>query len=216
MLKLYSYFRSSAAYRVRIALGLKGLAYQTLPVHLLKGGGEQHQAPYRALNPQGLVPALQTEDGAVLTQSLAILEYLDEAYGGPALLPQGAVARARVRALSQAIACDLHPLNNLRVLGYLKNELGADEESKNAWYAHWVALGLQAVEDMLARSADTGRFCHGDAPGMADCCLVPQVFNARRFQCPLDAYPTIQRIAAACEELPAFRQAAPDRQPDAA
>ncbi|PWW44612.1 maleylacetoacetate isomerase [Melaminivora alkalimesophila] len=216
MLKLYSYFRSSAAYRVRIALGLKGLAYQTLPVHLLKGGGEQHQAPYRALNPQGLVPALQTEDGAVLTQSLAILEYLDEAYGGPALLPQGAVARARVRALSQAIACDLHPLNNLRVLGYLKNELGADDAAKNAWYAHWVALGLQAVEDMLARSADTGRFCHGDAPGMADCCLVPQVFNARRFQCPLDAYPTIQRIAAACEELPAFQQAAPDRQPDAA
>lgn len=216
MLRLYTYFRSSAAYRVRIALGLKGLAYQTLPVHLLKGGGEQHQAPYRALNPQGLVPALQTEDGAVLTQSLAILEYLDEAYGGPALLPQGAVARARVRALSQAIACDLHPLNNLRVLGYLKNELGADDAAKNAWYAHWVALGLQAVEDMLARSADTGRFCHGDAPGMADCCLVPQVFNARRFQCPLDAYPTIQRIAAACEELPAFQQAAPDRQPDAA
>ncbi len=216
MLKLYSYFRSSAAYRVRIALGLKGLAYQTLPVHLLKGGGEQHQAAYRALNPQGLVPALQTEDGAVLTQSLAILEYLDEDYGGPALLPQGAVARARVRALSQAIACDLHPLNNLRVLGYLKNELGADDAAKNAWYAHWVALGLQAVEDMLARSADTGRFCHGDAPGMADCCLVPQVFNARRFQCPLDAYPTIQRIAAACEELPAFQQAAPDRQPDAA
>lgn len=217
MLKLYSYFRSSAAYRVRIALALKGLPYETVPVHLLKDGGQQHGAAYRATNPQALVPALQeSADGPVLTQSLAIIEYLDEAHGGAPLLPADALGRARVRALAQAVACDLHPLNNLRVLRHLKHDLGVSEEQKDAWYAHWVALGLAAVEEMLARSPETGRFCHGDAPGLADCCLVPQVFNAQRFNCPMDGYPTIARIVAECEALPAFQQAAPERQPDAA
>lgn len=217
MLKLYSYFRSSAAYRVRIALALKGLPYETVPVHLLAGGGQQHGAAYRATNPQALIPALQDgEGGPVLTQSLAIIEYLDEAHPGAPLLPADALGRARVRALAQAVACDLHPLNNLRVLRYLKHELGVSDAQKDAWYAHWVALGLSAVEEMLARSPDTGRFCHGDAPGLADCCLVPQVFNAQRFNCPMDGYPTIARIVAECEALPAFQQAAPDRQPDAA
>jgi len=216
MLKLYSYFRSSAAYRVRIALGLKGLAYDTIPVHLLKDGGQQHASAYRQANPQGLVPALQlADDGPVLAQSLAIIEYLDETQAGPALLPADALGRARVRALAQMVACDIHPLNNLRVLKYLKHELGVADTQKDAWYAHWVALGLQPVEDSLARSSDTGRFCHGDSPGLADCCLVPQVFNAQRFNCALDAYPTITRIVAACEQLPAFQQAAPGVQPDA-
>ncbi len=218
-IKLYSYFRSSAAYRVRIALGLKGLAWETVPVHLLQGGGQQHSAAYRATNPQELVPALQDGEGegaAVLTQSLAIIEYLDETHGGAPLLPQDPLGRARVRALAQSIACDLHPLNNLRVLAYLKHTLGVDDEAKNAWYAHWVALGLSALEQSLATSSATGRYCHGDTPGLADCCLVPQVYNARRFNCPLQGYPTIARIVAACEELPAFQQAAPERQPDAA
>lgn len=218
-IKLYSYFRSSAAYRVRIALGLKGLAWETVPVHLLQGGGQQHSAAYRATNPQELVPALQDGEGegaAVLTQSLAIIEYLDETHGGAPLLPQDPLGRARVRALAQSIACDLHPLNNLRVLAYLKHTLGVDDEAKNAWYAHWVALGLSALEQSLAGSSATGRYCHGDTPGLADCCLVPQVYNARRFNCPLQGYPTIARIVAACEELPAFQQAAPERQPDAA
>ena len=216
MLKLYSYFRSSAAYRVRIALGLKGLAYDTIPVHLLKDGGQQHASAYRQANPQGLVPALQlADDGSVLVQSLAIIEYLDETQAGPALLPDDALGRARVRALAQMVACEIHPLNNLRVLKYLKHELGVSNMQKDAWYAHWVALGLQAVEDSLVRSPDTGRFCHGDSPGLADCCLVPQVFNAQRFNCALDAYPTITRIVAACEQLPAFQKAAPGVQPDA-
>ncbi|AVP58125.1 maleylacetoacetate isomerase [Pulveribacter suum] len=217
--KLYSYFRSSAAYRVRIALGLKGLDWQTVPVHLLQGGGQQHSAGYRATNPQALVPALQLDEGegaAVLTQSLAIIEYLEETRGGAPLLPPDALGRARVRALAQSIACDLHPLNNLRVLAYLKHTLGVDDEAKNAWYAHWVALGLSALEQSLATSSATGRYCHGDTPGLADCCLVPQVYNARRFNCPLDGYPTIARIVAACDELPAFEAAAPERQPDAA
>ena len=216
MLKLYSYFRSSAAYRVRIALALKGLPYETVPVHLLAGGGQQHAPAYRATNPQSLVPALQDgQGGAVLTQSLAIIEYLDEAHGGAPLLPADSLGRARVRALAQAVACDLHPLNNLRVLRYLKHELGVSDAQKDAWYAHWVGLGLSAIEDMLAASPATGRFCHGDAPGLADCRLVPQVFNARRFNCRVEDYPTIARITAACEELPAFQAAAPDRQPDA-
>jgi maleylacetoacetate isomerase len=216
MLKLYSYFRSSAAYRVRIALALKGLAYGTIPVHLLKDGGQHNGSAYLGANPQGLVPALQVaEGGPVLAQSLAIMEYLDEVHPAPALLPADALGRARVRGLAHMVACEIHPLNNLRVLNYLTQELGVSGAQKDAWYAHWVALGLRAVEDVLARSGDTGRFCHGDAPGLADCCLVPQVFNARRFNCALDAYPTIARIVDACEQLPAFRQAAPDMQPDA-
>lgn len=217
MLKLYTYFRSSAAFRVRIALGLKGLPYSSVPVHLLKDGGQHRSAAYQALNPQQLVPALQVgEDGPVLAQSLAILEYLEEAYpDSPALLPAQPLARARVRGLAQAIACDMHPLNNLRVLQYLTRDLGVSEAQKNTWYQHWMAQGLQALETALARSPDTGDFCHGNTPTLADCCLVPHVFNARRFQCPLDDYPTVTRIVATCEALPAFAQAAPARQPDA-
>ncbi|MDO4682429.1 MAG: maleylacetoacetate isomerase [Lautropia sp.] len=212
-MKLYTYFRSSAAYRVRIALNLKGLPYESVPVHLVRDGGEQRQPAYRALNPAGLVPAL-VDQGEVLTQSLAIIEYLDEQHPTPALLPEGALDRARVRALAQTIACDTHPLNNLRVLQYLGKVLGADEAARQAWYRHWVAEGLGAVERLLAADPRTGDFCHGNAPGLADCCLVPQVFNARRFDCDLSGMPVIQRIVARCESLPAFQQAAPEQQPD--
>lgn len=217
MLKLYTYFRSSAAYRVRIALGLKDLPFESIPVHLLKNGGEQNDPAYRRANPQGLVPALQTEAGPVLAQSLAIIEYLDETHPdqGLRLLPEDALGRAHVRSLSQIIACDTHPLNNLRVLRYLVHELGVSSEQKDAWYRHWVAQGLQAVEASLTADRATGDFCHGDSPTLADCCLVPQVANAQRFDCPLDAYPTVQRIVAACETLPAFQQAHPSRQADA-
>ena len=212
---LYTYYRSSAAYRVRIVLNLKGMPYTAVPVHLVKDGGQHRSAAYRARNPQALVPAFELEDGTVLTQSLAIMEYLDEVQPEPALLPADAIGRARVRALAQAIACDLHPVNNLRVLQYLSQQLGISAEQKDAWYRHWVATGLQGLEALLADHPSTGRFCHGDTPTLADCCLVPQLYNARRFQCPLDAYPTIRRIAAACETLPAFQQAAPEVQPDA-
>lgn len=215
MSTLYTYYRSSAAYRVRIALNLKGMPYTAVPVHLVKDGGQHRSAAYRARNPQALVPAFELEDGTVLTQSLAIMEYLDEVQPESALLPADAIGRARVRALAQAIACDLHPVNNLRVLQYLSQQLGISAEQKDAWYRHWVATGLQGLEALLADHPSTGRFCHGDTPTLADCCLVPQLYNARRFQCPLDAYPTIQRIAAACETLPAFQQAAPEVQPDA-
>ena len=215
MSTLYTYYRSSAAYRVRIALNLKGMPYTAVPVHLVKDGGQHRSAAYRARNPQALVPAFELEDGTVLTQSLAIMEYLDEVQPEPALLPADAIGRARVRALAQAIACDLHPVNNLRVLQYVSQQLGISAEQKDAWYRHWVATGLQGLEALLADHPSTGRFCHGDTPTLADCCLVPQLYNARRFQCPLDAYPTIRRIAAACETLPAFQQAAPEVQPDA-
>lgn len=213
-MKLYTYFRSSAAYRVRIALNLKGLACEMAPVHLVRGGGEQLCPEHRARSPLGLVPVLDT-GGAMLTQSLAIIEYLDETAPAVPLLPADALGRARVRAIAQTIACDIHPVNNLRVLAYLANELRATPEQKDAWYRHWVAAGLAAIERMLADDARTGRFCHGDTPTLADCCLVPQVFNARRFDCPLDDLPTIRRIVAACEALDAFARAAPANQPDA-
>ena len=213
-MKLHTYFRSSAAYRVRIALHLKGLDYEAVPVHLVRGGGEHRQPAYLGLNPAGLVPALE-DAGQVLTQSLAIVEYLEETHPQPALLPAAALDRARVRAIAQAIACDIHPVNNLRVLQYLTRELGVSEEQKNAWYRHWIGVGLQAVEAMLAGDARTGAFCHGDTPGLADCCLVPQVFNARRFGCELSAMPTVLRIADHCAGLEAFRRAAPEAQPDA-
>lgn len=212
-MELYSYFRSSAAYRVRIALNLKGLQYDYRAVHLLKDGGQQLAPQYCALNPNALVPALVDGD-AVLTQSLAIVEYLEETHPQPPLLPSDALGRARVRAIAQTIACDIHPLNNLRVLKYLKHELKVSEEAKNAWYKHWVELGLAGVEAMLAGAPHTGRFCHGDAPTLADLCLVPQLANARRFGCDLSAMPTLARIEAACAELPAFQQAAPAAQPD--
>lgn len=213
MIALYTYFRSSAAYRVRIALNLKRIDYQAVPVHLVKGGGEQKSADYLALNPQGLVPVLDV-DGQVLTQSLAIMEYLDETHPDPALLPADALGRARVRAIAQAIACDIHPINNLRVLRYLGGTLGLDQAAKDTWYRHWVETGLQAVEAMLAGDRRTGAFCHGDQPSLADCCLVPQVFNAKRFNCDLTALPTIGRIVDHCQEIEAFSRAAPDRQPD--
>ncbi|NMG67001.1 maleylacetoacetate isomerase [Azoarcus indigens] len=213
-MKLYTYFRSSAAYRVRIALALKGLDYEAVPVHLVRGGGEQHQPEYRALNPAGLLPALEA-GGQVLTQSLAIIEYLDETHPEPPLLPGSALDRARIRAIAQTIACEVHPLNNLRVLKYLSGTLAVDEAAKKAWYHHWVGSGLATVERLLAGDPRTGTFCHGDTPTLADLCLAPQVFNARRFDCDLSAMPTITRIVAACEALEAFIQASPARQPDA-
>lgn len=213
-MKLHGYFRSSAAYRVRIGLNLKGLAWEHVGVHLLRDGGEHLKQPFATINPQKLVPVL--EDGAThLSQSLAILEYLDETHPEPPLLPQDAVGRARVRALALAVACDIHPINNLRVLKYLTQVLGVTEDQKQAWYRHWVVTGFEAIEAQLAASKQTGRFSHGDTPGLADVCLVPQVFNARRFAVDLAPYPTLRRIADACEELPAFAAARPDRQPDA-
>jgi maleylacetoacetate isomerase len=213
-LKLYSYFRSSAAYRVRIALNLKGLAYETVPVHLTRGGGEQFAPGYRKLNPQALVPALQ--DGERLfTQSLAIIEYLDEVHPQIPLLPKDPAARARVRALALAVACDLHPLNNLRVLNYLAGPMGLGDDAKRTWYHHWIAEGLGALEASLAGDRETGRFCHGDAPGLADCCLVPQLANAYRFKCDVSPYPTLLKIEKNCQALAAFQRAAPDKQPDA-
>ncbi len=214
MLRLYTYYRSSAAYRVRIALAIKGLAYESVPVHLLRGGGEQLQGAYRAVNPAALVPALQGDD-ATLTQSLAILEYLEETHLAPALLPADAAGRARVRALSLSVACDIHPLNNLRVLNYLTGTLGATEAQRTDWMLHWMALGLAAIEAQLARDPQTGLCCHGDTPTLADCCLVPQVFNARRFGLDLAPYPTVRRIAEHCEGLAPFQAAHPARQPDA-
>ncbi|HUX72273.1 MAG TPA: maleylacetoacetate isomerase [Steroidobacteraceae bacterium] len=214
MLTLYTYYRSSAAFRVRIALQLKQLPYQAVPVHLLRNGGEQHTADYAARNPAELVPALDA-DGRVLTQSLAILEYLEESHPLPALLPADAAGRARVRALALTVACEIHPLNNLRVLRYLSSVLAIDEERRNAWYRHWIAVGFAALERTLQTDGGAGSYCHGDAPTFADCCLVPQVFNARRLQTPLDAYPCIVRIHDACMRLEAFRRAAPEAQPDA-
>lgn len=220
MLTLYTYFRSSAAYRVRIALGLKGLPYDSRAVHLVKDGGQQHTSAYRALNPQALVPSLQTataptDGSATLTQSLAIMEYLEEAYPqAPALLPADLVGRARVRALAQVVACEIHPLNNLRVLRYLTQDMGLSSQQKDAWYAHWIALGLGALEEMLATSSATGQFCHGDSPTLADCCLVPQIFNGKRFGVNLDGLPLTMAAFDACMALPAFAQAQPSACPD--
>ncbi|WP_069384864.1 maleylacetoacetate isomerase [Halomonas caseinilytica] len=213
MTTLYGYFRSSAAYRVRIALNLKNLTYDQAPINLVKG--EQRDDAFLTHNPQGLVPMLMTDNGIRLTQSLAICEYLDERYPEPALLPIELEARARVRALSQAVACEIHPLNNLRVLKYLVNELEVDDDAKFAWYRHWIHQGFAALETMLSREAGSGDFCHGDAPTLADVCLVPQVFNAERFECDLSAYPRIRRITENARALDAFRVAAPGEQPDA-
>ncbi len=213
-MKLYGFFRSSAAYRVRIALNLKGLDYETVPVHLTRGGGEQFAPAYREKNPQSLVPVLE-DSGLALSQSLAIIEYLEETRPHPPLLPATPAARARVRALALAVACEIHPLNNTRVLTYLTGPLGLSSETRNTWYHHWIALGLQALEARLAGERETGKFCHGDAPGLADCCLVPQLANARRFKCDVAPYPTLLGIEANCQALEAFRRAAPDQQPDA-
>lgn len=213
MTTLYGYFRSSAAYRVRIALNLKGLDYDQVPVNLVKG--EQSSGDHLARNPQGLVPSLAIDDSLALNQSLAICEYLDEVYPEPALLPANALERAQVRSLAQLVACEVHPLNNLRVLKYLVSQLGVDEAAKLAWYHHWIAEGFTALEATLSAAPRTGDFCHGDTPTLADICLVPQVYNAERFECDLSAYPTIQRIVANCRSLPAFEKAAPEAQPDA-
>jgi len=213
-MKLYSYFRSSASFRVRIALSLKGLEYDYVPVHLLQGGGQQFTAEFRAMNPAALVPVLD-DDGTVLTQSLAIIEYLEETRPEPPLLPGDAAGRARVRAIALSIACEIHPLNNLRVLGYLNKTLGVAEEQRNAWYRHWVETGLATVEAMLAGDPRTGRCCHGDAPTLADVLLVPQIFNAQRFNCRLDHVPTVMRIHQHCLTLPAFAESVPALQPDA-
>ena len=211
-MKLYNYFRSSAAYRVRIALNLKGLQAENVFIQLQKN--EQSADDYLKVNPQGLVPALV--DGAdTITQSMAIIEYLDEAYPSPPLLPCTPVERARVRSIAQLIACDIHPLDNLRVLRYLVNDLKLSEDQKNAWYAHWIVVGLNALETMLASDPRAGRFCHGDTPTLADICLVPQLANARRGNVDLAPYPTLVRIDATCNELPAFANAHPMKQPDA-
>ena len=214
-LTLYSYWRSSAAYRVRIGLNLKGLDYALVPVHLVRDGGQQHAPGYAALNPQQLVPALR--DGQrVLTQSLAILEYLEETRPQPPLLPVDAAGRARVRALAQLVACDIHPLNNLRVLQFFDRQWNVPQAERDDWVLYWMREGFAAMETMLAASPDTGRYCHGDMPGLADCCLLPQLYNARRFTLDLARFPTLRRIEAACLQLPAFDAARPENQPDAA
>jgi maleylacetoacetate isomerase len=214
MLKLYNYFRSSASFRVRIALNLKGLNYDYIPVHLTRGGGQQFAPTFRALNADALIPVLD-DGGRILTQSLAIIEYLDETHPQPPLLPQSAVDRAYVRAFALTIACEIHPLNNLRVLRYLVQQLGASEDSKNAWYRHWVEQGLAALDARVIAEQRSGRHVFGDQVTLADVVLVPQVFNARRFECRLDHVPTLMRIFDHCMELQAFADAQPSSQPDA-
>jgi maleylacetoacetate isomerase len=210
MLKLYSYYRSSAAYRVRIALNLKGLPYEIVPIHLVKDGGRHRSPEYRAINPQMRIPALTLDDGEVLVQSLAIMEYLEEVHPEPPLLPSDPRSRARVRAIAQMVACDVHPLNNSGTLGYLKGPLGVNESAVNAWYAHWIVAAFEAIEAMIA----PGPYAFGADVTMADLCLVPQVANARRFKVPIESFPRLG-VDAACQELPAFERARPDNQPDA-
>jgi maleylacetoacetate isomerase len=211
---LHSYWRSSAAYRVRIGLNLKGLHYEIAPVHLLRDGGEQRKADFVQVNPQKLVPVLQ-HGQRTLRQSLAILEYIDEVWPAPALLPATARERQRVRALAQVVACDIHPLNNLRVLQYFEHEWNVPQPERDVWVRHWIIEGLDAFEAMLLDHPATGDFCEGSTPTIADCSLVPQLYNARRFGVDLSPYPTIRRIEAACLALPAFDDARPERQPDA-
>ena len=210
-MKLYSYFRSSAAYRVRIALNLKGLAYETVSVHLLKDGGLNKRPEYRAVNPQMRVPALEAPNGKVLIQSLAIIEYLDETHPRPPLLPTDPIARAQVRALAQIIACDIHPLNNVGPLRYLKNEMHQEQGAIDAWYHHWVRTGFEAIEALI----EPAPYACGNEVTLADVCLVPQVNNARRFKVPLDQFPKIVAVEAACLKLQAFERARPENQPDA-
>ena len=210
-MKLYSYFRSSAAYRARIALNLKGIAYETASIHLVKEGGLNRRPEFRAVNPQMRVPVLVTDGGAVLIQSLAIIEYLDEIKPDPPLLPAEPVARAKVRALAQAIACDIHPLNNTSPLRYLKRTLNLEQPQIDAWYHHWIIEGFNAIESTLK----PGPYACGGGVTVADVCLVPQVANARRFKVPLDAFPNIVAVDAACQKLPAFDKARPENQPDA-
>jgi maleylacetoacetate isomerase len=211
-MKLYDYWRSSASYRVRIALNLKNLPYQSIPIHLLND--EQREPAFRAINPQGFVPLLVDGEHS-LTQSLAMIEYLDETHPTPPFLPTTPAERARVRAIALVVACDIHPLNNKRILDYLRAPLGHDKATVDTWYKHWVDEGLQTLEKILAGNKQTGKFCHGDQITLADICLVPQVANALRFACPLENYPTVRRIYAECLKHPAFDKAQPDQQPDA-
>ena len=210
-MKLYTYFRSSAAYRVRIALALKGIAYEAIPIHLTKNGGAQNAPEFRAVNPQGRVPALALDNGDVLTQSLAIIEYLDETHPKPPLLPADPIERAKVRALADLIACDIHPLNNLIALQYLRRELKHEQGAIDTWYHHWIVQGFAALEAMLK----PGPYSFGREVTLADVCLVPQVFNARRLKVPLDKFPNIVAVDAACLKLPAFDKARPENQADA-
>ncbi len=210
-MKLYGFFRSSAAFRVRIALNLKGLAYDGVSIHLRRN--DQAKPDYRGINPQSLVPTLE-DGGETLIQSLAIIEYLDEIHPNPPLLPQAPGERARVRALADIVACDIHPINNLRVLRYLTHSFGRSESDIAVWYNHWIEAGFQALEASLARDARTGIFCHGDRPGLADIALVPQVVNAGRYQLDMASYPTITRIYDSCMALAPFQAAHPDNQPD--
>lgn len=212
-LRLYSYWRSSASYRVRIGLNLKGLDYDIVPVHLVRDGGEQHRPDYRALNPQGLVPMLE-HGGRHMTQSLAILEYLDEVWPQARLLPQDPGQRQWVRSIAQTIACEIHPLNNLRVLQYLDGTWNVPQPERDEWVKHWIHDGFAVLETMLGARPAQAAFCAGDAPGLADCCLVPQMYNARRFGVALEPFPTLQRIEQACLALPAFEAARPENQPD--
>jgi len=209
--KLYSYFRSSAAYRVRIALNLKGIAYEMTPIHLQKDGGHHKRPEYRAVNPQMRVPALATPGGEVLIQSLAIIEYLEETHPEPPLLPKDPIARAKVRALAEVVACDIHPLNNLSSLRYLKNAMGQEQSAIDAWYRHWVIAGFEAIEALMTPSP----YACGSQVTLADICLVPQVYNARRLKVPLEKFPRIVGADAACLMLPAFDRARPEKQPDA-
>jgi maleylacetoacetate isomerase len=213
-MKLYSFFRSSASYRVRIALNLKGLAYEQTPIHLRRGGGEQFSAAYKRINPQALVPALEDND-RVFTQSLAIIEYLEEKYPNPLLLPAAAADRALVRSMAMVIACEVHPIQNLRVLILVKREYQQTDEQVNQWARHWIDLGLSALEQMILAQPNHGKFCFGDTPTLADICLVPQLSNARRYGCDLAQYPTIVSIEKNCVTIPAFANAAPEKQPDA-
>ncbi len=213
-MKLYSFFRSSASYRVRIALNLKGLSYEQAPIHLRRGGGEQLAPAYKAINPQGLVPTLEI-DGRFFTQSLAIMEYLEEKHPHPPLLPADAADRALVRSMALVIACEVHPIQNLRVLNYVKQHYHQTDEQVNRWAQHWIDLGLSALEQMISAQSKRGRFCFGDAPTLADVCLIPQLGNARRYGSDLSRYPNIMTIEKACIALPAFANAAPEKQPDA-
>jgi maleylpyruvate isomerase len=209
--QLYSFFRSSAAYRVRIALGLKGLSYDTVGIHLSKDGGHNRKPDYQAINPQMRVPALKLDSGEILIQSLAIIEYLDEVHPQPPLLPRDPIARAKVRGISQAIACDIHPLNNTSPVRYLKDTLGQEQAALDTWYHHWILEGFAAIESLIG----SGPYAFGRDVSLADVCIVPQVANARRFKVPLDRFPKIVAVDAACAKLPAFEAARPEKQPDA-